>query len=286
MLMLAKDYTPERVNWRSEVYSEPKLDGVRVCAVVSKQGEVTFYSRNGRKLTMFDHLLDVMSELRADLLRAVPRWRGTGFVMDGEMVANSFSEISGAIHTKGVTVESARYAVFHVMALDDFRAGADRLTQLQTRADIMRDTMFYFTNPATPIGYVPGMRVHNHKEVMELNAGYKKQGFEGSIIKDMASPWTAKRSWAWMKIKDELSIDVPVLGMKEGTGKYKGTCGALIVQYKGKEVPVSGMTDEERHKFWANPKSIVGKIVEVEYQQETVHGKLRHPRFKRIRFDK
>jgi len=58
------------------------------------------------------------------------------------------------------------------------------------------------------------------------------------------------------------------------------------VNYKGKNVPVSGMTDLQRRKFWRNPKSIVGKLIEVVYQEETIHGSLRHPRYKRHRPDK
>jgi DNA ligase-1 len=89
-----------------------------------------------------------------------------------------------------------------------------------------------------------------------------------------------------MKIKDELSVDVRVTGMKEGSGKYAGMCGALLVDHRGKMVRVSGMDDEQREEFWNHPRRIIGRMVEVEYQNETAHGSLRHPRFKCLRPDK
>jgi len=63
--------------------------------------------------------------------------------------------------------------------------------------------------------------------------------------------------------------------------------GAAIVTYKGKRVRVgSGFSDEQRQQFWANPNSIKGKIIEVQFHEETPDGSLRHPRFVRVREDK
>ena len=74
-------------------------------------------------------------------------------------------------------------------------------------------------------------------------------------------------------------------------GKYKGTLGAIICDYKGFELRVgSGFSDEQRKFFYENPNDIVGRIIECQFFEET-HDKdgnlsLRFPIFKTIRNDK
>ena len=63
--------------------------------------------------------------------------------------------------------------------------------------------------------------------------------------------------------------DLRVIGMEEGKGTYAGTLGKLVVDYKGNELRLSGMTDEERNRFWNNPNEVIGKIVLVKYKVES-----------------
>lgn len=69
----------------------------------------------------------------------------------------------------------------------------------------------------------------------------------------------------------------------EGTGKYAGMLGALIVDNGKAEVEVgSGFTDAERREFWENPP----ECIEIKYQEELPSGSLRFPVFVRARDDK
>lgn len=81
-----------------------------------------------------------------------------------------------------------------------------------------------------------------------------------------------------LKVKPKETYEVLVTGATEGKGKYLGLIGALITP-KGK---VSGMSDAQREAF----TQTLPKVIEVECQGLTVHGKFRHPRFLRERFDK
>jgi ATP-dependent DNA ligase len=99
--------------------------------------------------------------------------------------------------------------------------------------------------------------------------------------------WVAKAAnlldmWKW---KPELTIDLVVSGFTDGAGKYVGDAGALILStVDGYEIAkCSGMTDDIRSSIDA---SWVGKVVEVKYQTVTRYGRLRHPRFVRVREDK
>lgn len=281
-VMRAKTYSPDRVeNW-DLIYVDPKLDGVRVVAIL-KPETVRFYSRNGRELKMFGHLSEPLRRLGSEMFKK-DRAMKEGVVFDGEMVADTFGDIAGAIHTKGVTVEGARFFLFAAMPLVSFLKGIDGRSQL-SRIQMLEEALS-MAEEIDGLSVTSPKRVRSHEEVMLAHSRFRKKGFEGSMVKDLSEPWEAKRSHRWMKIKEELSVDVRVTGIKEGKGKYVGMCGALYVDHRGKRVKVSGMNDAQRELFWNRPKSIVGKLIEVVYQEETVHGSLRHPRFKRVRDDK
>lgn len=104
---------------------------------------------------------------------------------------------------------------------------------------------------------------------------------EGLVLvpcKDKIPDWEAKR----IKVKPEVTIDVQVTGMIRGKGKYSDTLGALMTKYGN----VSGMTDVQRKEFWDDSWTEGYPIIEVTFMEWTKGGKMRHPRFKRIRADK
>ena len=112
---------------------------------------------------------------------------------------------------------------------------------------------------------------------------------EGLIV-NRDTRYQRKRNSGILKVKSWKHADLRVVGIEEGDGKYSGTCGKLIVDYKGNPLGLSGMSDEERNYFWTHPHDIVGKIVLVKYKQETQDktGKksLQFATYKGIRTDK
>ena len=63
--------------------------------------------------------------------------------------------------------------------------------------------------------------------------------------------------------------------------------GGLDVDFNGVVTQVgSGFADHQRTMYWQNKLSVIGKMVEVKYQNKTPDGKLRFGVFIRFRPDK
>lgn len=122
----------------------------------------------------------------------------------------------------------------------------------------------------------------------EYAEGVWKHGGEGVILKQWDAPYhLGKRNSTLMKIKEEVTLDLLVIDVVEGQGKYHNTTGAIVCKdSKGFKHTISGMTDEQRFDWWRKPENIVGKVVEVKAMKVLPDGQLREPRFKAVRHDK
>lgn len=112
------------------------------------------------------------------------------------------------------------------------------------------------------------------EQIQEIYQDVLSKGFEGIVL---------KQDEEYLKVKPEETIDTPIIDWYEGKGKYSGMLGGFIT----KEGRVgSGLTDEQRKVFWGMKEQLIGENIEVSCMQFTKTGKFRHPRFKRLRFDK
>lgn len=113
-------------------------------------------------------------------------------------------------------------------------------------------------------------------------------GGEGIILKALNAPYQQdKRNYTLMKIKMEVTLDLLVVSLVRGEGKYGNTLGALrCVDKSGTVHHISGMSDAQREEWWNQPSLIVNKVVEVQAMCVLKDGGLREPRFKAVRHDK
>lgn len=121
-------------------------------------------------------------------------------------------------------------------------------------------------DPRLDLGAIPNPDALDVNRMLEAALA---RGDEGLVL---------RQGRVWLKVKPQETYDVEVTGIKPGKGKYKGKIGSLITPMGC----VSGMTDEERETL----RDSIGQIIEVECMELTKNGKFRHPRFKRLRFDK
>ena len=106
------------------------------------------------------------------------------------------------------------------------------------------------------------------------------------------SPYECKRHKGILKVKKMQIVDLLVVDIVEGRRDMEGKLGAVIVEYKGNTVNVgSGFKLHEREEFWEDPSLIKGRIIEVQYFEETKNKydnklSLQFPVFKGVRYDK
>ena len=119
------------------------------------------------------------------------------------------------------------------------------------------------------------------------------QGLEGLMLNTVTGKYGfGKRSKDLLKVKAMQTCDIKCIGVEEGEGKYAGTLGKIVCDYKGFTLRVgSGFTDDERKFYWNNQDKIINQLVEIQYFEESKDKKtnelsLRFPVFKRVRDDK
>ena len=113
-------------------------------------------------------------------------------------------------------------------------------------------------------------------------------GGEGVVVKKLSGFESD-----WFKCKRQRTWDVIITGFTEAKpGKFGGLIGAVrfgAFDDNGNLVEVgrcSGMVDEQRMAFTIAQESYIGKVMEVEGQEISSHGRIRFPRFVRLREDK
>lgn len=109
-------------------------------------------------------------------------------------------------------------------------------------------------------------------------------------IPDGCEGWVLKNGnlQDWYKLKPKRTIDCICKGYADGSGKYLGLIGSVIVEtIEGVEIArVSGMDYPTRVSISEDEQGHIGKVCEVSYQYIGDRGRLRHPAFLRWRDDK
>ena len=282
---------------------EPKLDGVRVLLMVipSDFGDVTTicFSRNCKQFDNFGHIEEQVRNNWIKIARGHQNALINGFVLDGEVIGNTFQELMRQARRKdNVQADDSVFNIFDIIPLSDFREGHWN-AQLRKRIDILEHIRHV-------VDTMPNVELLPHIMVdLDTAAGkdqlerYAKDnvnaGFEGIMIKELEAPYICKRSTDWMKWKPTLTVDLEVVGVEEGTGRNLGRLGALVCHGvdDGKEITVnvgSGFSDVDRDDYWTNRNLVIGRTAEVlcdviTQNQDGTYS-LRFPRFVRFRDDK
>lgn|SRR3990167_7170860 len=121
--MLAKSYDDHKhkIDWTT-AWVQPKLDGQRCLAKISKNGDVKLISRDGKEIQNMDHIKKELSTLKMDI------------VLDGELYnleLGGFQEQMRAIksYKAGIT-EKIQYNVYDVISKGSYGERNDLINKL------------------------------------------------------------------------------------------------------------------------------------------------------------
>ena len=262
-------------------------------AVVSGDA-CTLYSRNGKEFENFPQIAEAILDNR----KAFQYGRGTGghFVLDGEIVGESFQKLMKQAHRKSdAKTDNMVYHIFDILPLDALKEGHCNLQQYKriewidsAKTQLMdTDCLRIMTGLDVDLDTAEGHDIMN-RYAQDCVA----EGFEGIMIKSLDAPYECKRSDSWMKWKPTISVDLNIVGFEEGTGRNAGRLGAIICEGDDNDRRIyvnvgTGFSDALRDEYWANRDHLLGHLVEVQADAVTQNQdgtySLRFPRFLRFR---
>lgn len=298
--MLAKKYEGKAL--KSSVVTE-KLDGNRCIASFNADiGRWQFTSRSGKPMKVnfnmtgmpTNHVYDgeVMSEAQTQLseTRTYAIRNNKELRVSTQEAQLLFNETSGIINRAGLK-SGLVYNIFDITNSD--KEYMDRRTILTN--------IFKERDRTTDLRLLPVLYIGNDIETINaLLYKVTETGGEGIMLNDIFAKYKHARTDALLKYKTVKFMDMQVMNIAEGSGKYEGMVGALNCYIKtenGDEIYCdvgSGLSDLQRDLYMQNPSMIIGKIVQVGYHELTQsafeHGtkrySLRFPRLIKVREDK
>jgi len=268
---------------------QEKMDGMR-CNIIKRKGHVYVYSRNGKLMDMHGRFKSFLHQTVDDV------------VLDGELlVYGAKSELldrktgNGILHKAVVgtiSSEETRQVMASVWDAIPYEHW------IRGECDIPYDKRFVALVDMVQgwsQGHPVSIKVVNNIEEAEKYYHYiLSVGGEGIILKNIKHPWEDKRSRNCVKMKPVSEIDLKIVDVIEGEGKYTGMFGKFICENKDRTISVgvgTGYSDQQREDFWKIRKELIGKICAVKYntmitRKDKDIKSLFLPVFVEIRYDK
>jgi bifunctional non-homologous end joining protein LigD len=297
-------YAPMKAVLTDQPFSDPnwvferKLDGVR-CGAIRTGGRVRLLSRSGQDMTR--SYPELVEALEVD---------GPDLVLDGEIVAfekgrTSFERLQRRmqIHDPARARQSGVAVYYYLFDLLEFDSRDLRQLPLRQRKAMLRQSVAFHGR----LRFTP----HRRGDGEEILKKACRAGWEGLIAKRADSNYVATRSRDWLKLKCVLAQELVIGGwtaprgsrqrlgailvgyFDDGQLRYAGKVGtgfdASALKLLGNELekrersssPFTA-SDVPRAARWAEPEL----VAQIGFTEWTRDGKLRHPRYEGLRYDK
>jgi DNA ligase-1 len=283
---LADKYEPKLVDWKDGWYVSRKIDGARCIGIVDSNGDTTFYSRTGKE---FDTLGVVRDGIKALNI--------TNVVFDGELCLvdddgnEDFQGVMKQLKKKDHTIPNPSFKIFDMITHDEFYSKkGERNRPYSIRLANLTEIMT--KNECPCLTLLEQELIHNDEHFQEWVKEAADSFWEGVMLR-ADEPYKGKRSKDLLKVKKFFDDEYEVIDTEMGDFRYvkdsaeweETMLSCVMIQHKNNIVRVgSGFTIEQRQEFYQDPNKILGKIITVQYFEETKNQdggiSLRFPTFK------
>jgi len=278
-----------------------KLDGCR-CICRREGDNITFYSRKGIEFETLQKVADSIRQFISD------QFIKFDFVIDGEIcivnkngdeIFNSIKDENGNELEKGImsfikkknfTIPNPKYKMFDLLELEEFDSMKSNNTYTYRHNELKECfSGMEFTDVVENVPFT-------EDNFWEMQERVTNEGWEGLMLREDVG-YEGKRTNSLLKVKKFFDDEYTVEGIEEGDfrmiSKETGleetikTMTSVIITHKDNKVNVgSGFSIPERQKFFNDPSLILGKVITVQYFEETMNKKgelsLRFPTLKVI----
>lgn len=265
--MLAQKWEDRKDEISFPVYSQPKLDGIRLNVTGSKM-----LSRNKKEFKSIPHLSYLMEFCS-----------NNNCILDGELYNHSFkhdfNKITSIVKKTKPSIEDLKesekyiqYWIYDVFFLDSPELNfEERFIKLQF---LIKDEGRSF----------PNVIIVNTRKCITLNdldsyyGEYLGDGFEGQMVRTNSS-YEQKRSKTLLKRKEFCDSEYEVVEVGEGNGNRQGTAGYMVLRNTNGTTFHSNIkgSRELLAEVLKDSSKIVGKKVTCQYFNLTPDGVPRFP---------
>ena len=289
-VILAKEYEDGKCEWNDGWYASRKLDGVRCLARVDEVGKCTLYSRTGKEFTTLNRVKEAIEK--------------TGIInttFDGEICLvddngdEDFQGIMKQLRRKNHQIQNPAFMIFDMLSnveFDNTKGNVKldvRLIELKSwlGGRFINNDILRYTDQTIITG-------DDHLNVWTTKAS--DNNWEGVMLRKNCG-YEGKRTKNLVKVKKFFDAEYVVVDydndnhevVREGKSETIKMLAQVWIEHKGHRVKVgSGWSQEQRLQYMDG--SIVGKIITVQYFEETHNDKggisLRFPTVKIVHGDK
>lgn len=260
--MLAHSFEKHASKVKYPCYVQPKLDGIR-CIAIIEDGMCSLHSRNLEPITGVPHIVAELENL----------FQKGKIVLDGELYNPHipFEVITSVVRKQKSLHQDHTLVQYHVYDT----AYEGNFQERFVKSNFMSRKLGQELNH---IRRVQTLVAHSEQDVFSIFKEQRKQGFEGSMVRNVEGKYVGTRSYDLLKVKQFEDGEFEIVGVKKGRGKLAEMGIFICRTEEGKEFDVKCMGSLESLKaYLSNPNDYIGKKLTVKFQNLTEDGLPRFP---------
>ena len=247
--MLAHKWRDHSAKIQFPASMQPKLDGIR-CIALFRNGKCTLWSRTRKPINSMPHIV-------AEIERQFAGREDC--TLDGELYnhayKNKFEEIVSLVRPDAPKAGHGvvQYHIYDMTA---------QMWTFKQRSTFLAERI----KPNMNLVLVDTVVV-DQDEVTAVFTKYRKNGYEGAMIRNTQSLYENKRSYGLQKIKEFDDAEFEIVGVESGRGRMSECAIFCCVTKTGDNFncKMEGSLDILKG-YLKNSKSVIGKMLTVRYQ--------------------